>query len=104
MLLDKQKQLPYNTVMKLTTGEEIIAKVVEEDSDNFVIEKPLQMVIGAQGPQFAPFMMMADPDKKIPLAKRAVLVSAAPNPKLEEQYESLTSSIALPKKPSIITA
>lgn len=104
MLLDKQKQLPYNTVMKLTTGEEIITKVVEESAEEYVIEKPLQMVIGAQGPQFAPFMMMADPDSKIPLAKRSVIVSASPNPKLEEQYESLTSSIALPKKPSIITA
>ena len=104
MLLDKQKQLPYNTVMKLTTGEEIITKVVEETTEDYVIEKPLQMVMGAQGPQFAPFMMMADPDKKIPLAKRCVIVSAAANPKLEEQYESLTSSIALPKKPSIITA
>lgn len=103
MLLDKQKTLPYNLVFKLTTGEEVIAKVIADNLLEYVIEKPLQMVMGNQGPQFAPFMIMADQDKSFPINKNSIVAKGLPNPKLEEQYETLTSSIALPKKPSIIT-
>ena len=103
MLLQRPITYPAVLVYKLQTGEEIIANTLSEGSDVFSIEKPLQMVIGADGrPQFGAFVVMADLDKQMPLSKISVIIQTTPNPKIEEQYLSLTSTIAVPKKPSII--
>lgn len=103
MLTQKQKETPYVHVFKLSTGEEIIANVIEETLTTFVVKNPLQMVMGSRGPQFAPFMMMADTGKPIPLSKAFIVTNVSPVAELEGQYESITSGIALPQKSSIIT-
>jgi hypothetical protein len=102
MLLEKPRSFPCVMVFKLSTGEEIIANVTEDKQSNYVVEKPLQMAMGQQGPQFAPFMMMADMDKVMPLNKALLVSYTDANPKIEEQYRTITSTIALPKKQSII--
>jgi hypothetical protein len=94
---------PYIRVFKLSTGEEIIARVVDEDRGEFIIEKPLQMAMGQRGLQFAPFMMMVDPDKNLGLKKDKVVADGPPVREIEGQYESITTGIALPTKSSIIT-
>jgi hypothetical protein len=102
MLTQKPKETPYVWVFKLATGEEIIARVTEETLGHYVIKAPLQMVMGARGPQFGPFIMMANPDK-IQISKAHVVADSSPVAELEGQYESITSGIALPQKSSIIT-
>jgi hypothetical protein len=94
---------PYIRIFKLSTGEEVIARVMSEDEKEFVIEKPLQMAMGQRGLQFAPFMMMVDPDKKLGLKKDKVVADGPPVKEIEGQYESITTGIALPQKSSIIT-
>lgn len=102
MLLEKPRSFPCVMVFKLSTGEEIIANVTEDKSTTYLIEKPLQMAMGQQGPQFAPFIMMGDMDKAMPLNKALLVAWTDANPKIEEQYRTVTSTIALPKKQSII--
>lgn len=101
MLINKPKQTPYIAVLRLTTGEEIVCKVVEETAMSYVVSKPLTLGQTAQGVQFVPFMMLADSEKHIVIPK-PVIYGEVP-PKLESQYESITSGIALPEKSSIIT-
>lgn len=103
MLKEKSIEVPYVRIFKLQTGEEIITKVVGVGNVNYLIEKPLQMVMGAGGLQFAPFMMMVEKDSKFPLRVDAVIADGPPEPSLESQYESITTGIALPKKSAIIT-
>lgn len=93
MLLTKPKEIPYIGLFKVGTGEEFIARVVEETSDFIKVEKPLCMVGTEQGLRFAPFLMMADPDKSINIPKP--LISAEPASALLRQYEQATSSIVL---------
>ncbi len=102
MLQTKQKT-PYTRVFKLSSGEEIIAKVVEEALGNYVITNPLTMVMGQKGFQFAPFMFMIDASKRMSISKSLVMADAEPTVELESYYESVTSGIALPQKSSIIT-
>ena len=102
MLTQKQKETPYVWVFKLATGEEIITRVTEETDTHYHIKAPLQMVMGQRGPQFGPFIMMANPDK-LKINKTHVVADAGPVAELEGQYESITTGIALPQKSSIIT-
>lgn len=102
MLLQKQTP-PYIWVFKLVSGEEVIAKVIEEDERNYKIEKPLQMGMTQRGFQFAPVVLMMDPDKPLSLPKEKILLQGPPVSELESQYESATTGIALPKKSAIVT-
>ncbi len=96
MLVPKQNELPYIAVFKSGAGEEFIGKVVEETMLAYHIKSPLCMVATQQGFQFAPFIMMADPDKHISVPKP--VITALPAPKLQEQYEQAITPIALLKK------
>jgi len=103
MLTQKQKETPYIGVFKLSTGEEIIATVVENNSSSLIVKNPLCMVATQKGFQFAPLMVMSDPGKPISLNWTAIVASTVPALELEGQYESVTTGIALPQKSKIIT-
>ena len=102
MLKPIQKQTPYIHVFKLSSGEEIITKVTEELHDGYMIVKPLTMVMGAKGFQFAPFMFLANTDVPLKINKSLIMGDGSAVIELENQYESVTTGIALPQKSSII--
>lgn len=95
-MLQNKKDTPYIGVFKTQSGEEFIAKVVEETMISLTVKMPLCMIPTEQGMRFAPFLMMADPEKSLTIPKP--IISGAPAAKLEEQYEQATSSIALPRR------
>lgn len=101
MLLQKQKELPYVAVFKLSSGEEFICKVVDETETSYSVTKPLSLGQTAKGVQFIPALMLADPEKPISIPKPVIHGEVPPD--LESQYESITTGIALPKKSAIIT-
>lgn len=96
MLAQKTQETPYISVFKTGAGEEFIGKVVDETMMSYSVKNPLCMVATQQGFQFAPFIMMADPDKAIVVPKP--VINAPPAPKLQEQYEQAVSPIQLLKK------
>jgi len=96
MLTQKPKDVPYIGIFKTQAGEEFIAKVVEETMLAYHVKSPLCMVATEKGFQFAPFLIMADPEKVVVLPKP--MIAGVPAPKLEEQYEQAITPIALIKK------
>jgi hypothetical protein len=103
MLIDKKKD-PYIRVFKLTTSEEIIAKVVNETDTEYAVEKPLQLSMGERGLQFAPISIMLDFEKTMMIKKSSIVFQGPATDKMENGYESTTTGIVLPPKGSIITA
>jgi uncharacterized protein (DUF1499 family) len=96
MLSQKTQDLPYIGIFKTAAGEEFIGKVVDETMMSYSVKNPLCMVATQQGFQFAPFIMMADPEKAISVPKP--VITGIPAPKLQEQYEQAISPIQLLKK------
>lgn len=96
MIAQKPQDTPYIAIFKLGAGEEFIGKVVNETMIAYQIKNPLCMVATQKGLQFAPFMMMADPDKEITVPKP--VITGIPDNKLQAQYEQAVSPIALLKK------
>jgi hypothetical protein len=95
-MLTPKQNTPYISVFKVQSGDEFIGSVVEETMMAYHIKNPLCMVATQTGFQFAPLIMMADPDKPIVVPKPAI--TAKPAEKLQEQYEQAVSPIALLKK------
>jgi hypothetical protein len=90
------QKTPYIAIFKTSAGEEFIGKVVEETMLAYTISKPLCMIGTDTGLRFAPYLMMADPDKDISIPKP--VITGYPAKSLEAQYEQATSSIALPRR------
>jgi uncharacterized protein (DUF1499 family) len=96
MLKTHQREIPYIGIFKTAAGEEFIGKVLEETMLSYSVKNPLCMVATQNGFQFAPFIMMADPELAINVPKP--VITAIPAPKLQEQYEQAISPIQLLKK------
>jgi len=96
MLIQKPQEVPYIGIFKTQAGEEFIGKVVDENATEYQVKSPLCMVATDKGFQFAPFIMMADPEKPVIVPKP--IITGVPASKLQEQYEQAITPIQLVKR------
>jgi hypothetical protein len=90
MLLDKGVTVGEIITLKLTSGEEVLGKLVEETNDYFKLNKPRVLTAGAQGIGMAPYLFTVDPDKDIKLLRSNVTVVEAT---MKEYADSYTQGV-----------
>ncbi len=92
-------EIPYkagDTIsLKLSTGEEIVARLDTESSDSYTVKKPMVLIMQEQGLGLAPFMFSVSPDGKFVLQANSVLCMAKTESEISKQYTKQTSGIAL---------
>jgi hypothetical protein len=103
MLLATEIKTNDIVTMKLITGDEVIAKVVNVDSLTIVVTKPLTMGIardprnGQPGIQMAPFWMLgADNEQKFPISKNNIVCMVKASSDAVKGYTAHTSGLAIP--------
>ena len=87
-------------IFKMNSGEEVIARVNNKEDGFYAITNPMTVVVGPNGIQLAPYLMLADPSTEIMIA--ATTITARPKASYEQEYLSLISGIKLPAKSDII--
>jgi hypothetical protein len=80
-------------VLKLSSGEEVIARIESKDSDSVKLRRPCALGMGPNGPMMNKWSVFADKDKLVDLKIEFVMATAAPEKEIADHYESLTSSI-----------
>ena len=75
MLIDKGVSVGEVITLKLTSGEEIVAKLIEENDLHYKLSRPMVIGMGQQGPGLMPYLFTVDPDKEIKLQKKTVTVA-----------------------------
>jgi hypothetical protein len=80
-------------VMKLSSGEEIIAKIESKDLDSVKLHRPCALGMAAGGAVLNKWAVLADKDKLVELKTEFIMATAAPEKEIADHYESLTSSI-----------
>lgn len=89
--------MPYkhgDTVsLKLSSGEELIARLEEETPDGFTLNKPLMVVAGQQGLGLAPFMFTVDPGAKFKIKTQNVVCIVKTEIEMSKQYIQNTTGI-----------
>lgn len=95
MLITKGVAVGEVVTLKLVTSEELVGKLVEETDAYFVIERPLTLVMSAQGLGLQPWLFTVDANKPAKINKDKVLVVAATLKEMADNYLSGTSGIAL---------
>ena len=85
-----------NTIytMKLSSGEEVVTKVVANEPSGYVtISKPVMVVATQQGMQLVPAVFTADPDKSTQLNINSVVMYSKTHIDVANSYIESTTGI-----------
>ena len=95
MLIDKGVSEGEVITLKLTSGEEIVAKLVEDGTTYYKLKNPQVIGMGPKGPGLMPYLFTVDPSKEIKLLKTTVTVAEATDKGFADQFIQSTTGIAL---------
>lgn len=100
MLIDKSNiSLQPNDVitLKMTSGEEIIARLQEDNDDHLVVLKPLCLIPApsGQGLALAPAVFSMEPQEKLRVNKTAIAMQARTVKDIANQYLQQTTGLAI---------
>lgn len=95
MLIDKGVSIGEVITLKLTSGEEIVAKLSEETDAYYKLSRPMVIGMGQKGPGLMPYLFTIHPDKDVKLSKLTVTVAEATDKQFADQFIQTTTGIAL---------
>lgn len=95
MLIDKGVTPGEVVTIKLTSGEELVAKLVEEHSDYIKISRSMVLTAGPNGLAMVPYLFTVEQDKEIKMSRNTITVIAPTMKPAADQYLSSTSGIKL---------
>lgn len=99
-----QVALTPNTVytFKLTSGEELITKVIQSGGNFIEIEEPVSIAPGPQGLGFMPSVFTADAKGKFMLNTSAITVYGETDDAIKMKYLEATTGIKVPEKKILV--
>lgn len=95
MLIDKGVSVGEVITLKLTSGEEIVAKLVEETPTHYKLSKPMVIGMGQKGPGLMPYLFTVAPEKDVKLLKTTVTVAEATDKTFADQFITSTTGIQM---------
>jgi len=95
MLIDKGVCEGEVVTFKLTSGEEIVAKLVEDGPVYYKLSRPMVIGMGQQGPGLMPYLFTVHPDKDVRLNKSVVAMAEATDKQFADQFIQSTTGIKM---------
>jgi hypothetical protein len=95
MLIDRGVSAGEVITLKLTSGEELVAKLVEEQDSFYKLSRPMVIGMGQQGPGLMPYLFTVHPDKEVKISKSAVTVAESTDKQFADQFVQSTTGIKL---------
>jgi hypothetical protein len=95
MLIDKGVSVGEVITLKLTSGEELVAKLSAETDTHYKLTRPMVIGMGERGPGLMPYLFTVSPEKEVKLLKTTVTVAEATDKPFADQFIQQTTGIAL---------
>ncbi len=95
MLIDKGVTEGEVITLKLTSGEEIVAKLIEDGAAYYKLSRPMVIGMGPNGPGLMPYLFTVNPEKEIKISKGTVTVAEATDKSFADQFIQTTTGIKL---------
>jgi len=95
MLINKGLSAGEVITIKLTTGDEIVARLVEETPTGYKISRPTMITVTSQGLGLVPYSFTISPEAEIIIREHAVAMIAATEKQFADQYLQGTTGIRL---------
>jgi hypothetical protein len=93
MLVNTPAKSGDTVSIKLTSGEEIVARVTEEKDTSWVVHKPLTLMQGPSGLVLGQWMITSDPTQDVSIPKSNVMVIAKTLEDHAKRYIEATTGI-----------
>lgn len=103
MLQNKQYEKDSIVSFKLVNGDEIVAKIVEESADSFIISKPCTVIPSQQGLGLIQSLFTSVLDKNMVLSKQHVMLTSQTLDDVKNHYIKTTTGIEPVTAGGIIT-
>jgi hypothetical protein len=95
MLISKGFTEGEVVTLKLTSGEELVAKLVEDGPLHYKLKNPQVIGMGPKGPGLMPYLFTVHPDKDVKLNKSVVAMAEATDEQFAKQFLQSTTGIQL---------
>ena len=95
MLIDKGVTVGEVITIKLTSGEELIAKLVEDNPLRCKLNRPMVLSAGQQGIGMVPYLFTVHPDKDVSLNKATITMIEPTAKEFSDAYLQNTPGIKL---------
>jgi hypothetical protein len=95
MLIDKGVSVGEVVTFKLTSGEELVAKLIDDGTAYYKLSRPMVIGMGQQGPGLMPYLFTVHPDKEVKLNKSVVAMAEATDKQFADQFIQSTTGIKL---------
>jgi len=95
MLINKGIAVGEVVTIKTTAGEEIVAKLVDENPMSVTVNKPLALTAGQKGIALVPFLFTVEMDTNVSISRSTIMVLAPTAKDASDQYIQNTTGIAL---------
>ena len=90
-------------LLRIVTGEEVIAELLSEDTDSITVKNGLVVIPNAQSVGFAPWATVISKQKpEITVDRKFLVYMAECDVDVVEKYESIFSPIEKPSKKLIL--
>jgi hypothetical protein len=94
MLIEIPYKIGDTVSLKLSSGEEIVARLDSETPKEYTLKKPMVLIMQNEGLGLAPYMYSVSPDAKFNVLVNSVSCIAKTQDEIAKQYISTTSNIA----------
>ena len=95
MLISKGVAAGEVITLKLTSGEELVAKLDSETDTHYKLSRPMVIGMGQQGPGLMPYLFTVDPQRRVSLLKTTVTVAEPTDKTFADQFIESTTGIKL---------
>ena len=95
MLVDPPMKNGDTVTVKLSSSEEIIGRLVNDDDKQLHLSKPMTAIVHENGMGLMPYIMTVSQDTTIKLNKQLVLAVEKTAKPIAEEYQRNTSSLAI---------
>lgn len=95
MLIEKPKAAGDVVTIKLTSGEEVIARFEEETATGIKVTKPMVLSMTQQGVGMMPYMFTVNPNTAVTFNHSSITVLSATDGDFAKQYTTSTTGIQM---------
>ena len=95
MLIETPHKIGDTVSFKLSSGEEIVARLDAQDDTSYTLSKPMVLIMQQQGMGLAPFMFSVSPTAKFKLQTQSISCVAKTEAEIAKQYTATTSNIQM---------
>jgi hypothetical protein len=95
MLINKGLSAGEVITLKLTSGEELVARLVEDAPLHYRLERTKVVGMGPSGPALMDYLFTVSPTAEIKLSKATVTIAEPTEKVFADQYIQATTGIAL---------